>query len=624
MTRNQTIAVFLLLASSVGVLCLSLHVFLHGASVAFVIDVAASFAVVACAIGCFVPNSSIFGAVTYGRGVRAPVIALTFDDGPSPDTTPRILDVLHDAGARATFFVLGKHAVHQPELVERMVREGHEVASHGWSHDILAFARPAKIHREITETARVLARAGAPTPTLLRAPHGFRGPHLNHIAAGLGYHLVGWTKGVFDTARPGADVIAARAASAIRPGAILLLHDADGNGNADRSQTADALPAILASMQAQGLAAVTVSQLADMEPAPTFSWWRAAVVVSLLVTTLSFVVYRLGFGSLDSTIEVFAGVNLGLVAAAVLANVVSVAFKAVVWKEAIDIVPAVPRVRFRHVVAAIFVGFLVNSAFVARTGEVARAVVLRRRIARDGGGSISMATLVGTIVMETVILAATLLLILGIMVIAVPDTPPQVATGTIVLLGLLGLCVIALGVIAVAQRHAKILDPEQFSGWLGRRFGGAVRDLHQGHLLLANWRRTAVALLAGVASWGSNLAAIWLTLLAFGMNQHALGAAVLVFAVSNLIGLVQITPGNVAVFQVAIAIALSQAYGVDQTSGLSFGIGLQAIEVSLGAGLGILFLLWEGLTLAEVRSETSRLAGLDANSPITNQSPAGR
>ena len=86
------------------------------------------------------------------------------------------------------------------------------------------------------------------------------------VARRLGYRVVGWTKGVFDTAMPGAETIAARSRKALRPGAILLLHDADGNGDGDRSQTADALPEILRDIAAAGLRPITVSELARWRP----------------------------------------------------------------------------------------------------------------------------------------------------------------------------------------------------------------------------------------------------------------------------------------------------------------------------------------------------------------------
>ncbi len=507
-----------------------------------------------------------------------------------------------------------------PNSYRRIVDEGHELASHGWSHKILVFASPTAIRRELNETAAVFTGTGAPRPRFFRAPHGFRGPFLNRVAGGLGYRLVGWSKGVFDTALPGADTIVERAQSGMHPGAVLLLHDADGNGTADRSQTAEALPGILQQMQARGLQPVTISELSSLESPSRFSWERMAIGGIALSAFIALFVHHTGVAAIDATIEIFAGVNLALVAAAVLANLVSVFFKAIVWREAIDLVPRRPAVRFVHVVAAIFVGFLVNSIFVARSGEVARAVVLRRRIARDSGGDMAMATLAGTIVVETIVLAATLLLLLGVMVFAAPDVPPQVAVGSMVLLGLITLCLLALAGVGLAQRHAKIRDHEQSTTWLGRNLGRIIHELHQGHVLLTDWRRLSFAISAGVLSWAANLLAIWLTLLAFGMDDHALGAAVLVFAVSNLVGLVQITPGNVAVFQVAVAIALSQAYGVERAAGLSFGVGLQAIEISLGAGLGLAFLAREGLSLAEVRSEVSALADSETPSGLAGDS----
>ncbi len=120
MTRNQTIAVFCLLAVC-AVAPLPVLLFFGsfpGSFPALLIDAALVIAVGACAAGCFAPNSPIFGRVVHGDGVTSDVMALTFDDGPSPDTTPRILDTLKEAGARATFFVLGKHAVRHPELVQ--------------------------------------------------------------------------------------------------------------------------------------------------------------------------------------------------------------------------------------------------------------------------------------------------------------------------------------------------------------------------------------------------------------------------------------------------------------------------------------------------------------------------
>ena len=110
---------------------------------AWLIDVAFASALVLVTVGCFAPQRAALRAGhRRRRASHERVVAITFDDGPSPDTTPRVLDALRDAGARATFFVLGKHAEQHPEIVERMVREGHEVATHGYSHGHPRLRRP--------------------------------------------------------------------------------------------------------------------------------------------------------------------------------------------------------------------------------------------------------------------------------------------------------------------------------------------------------------------------------------------------------------------------------------------------------------------------------------------------
>jgi len=121
---------------------------------------------------------------------------------------------------------------------------------------ILVFRDAAHVRDQLDRTERaVTAIAGPDTMShLFRAPHGFRGPLTSRAAARAGYRTVGWTTGVFDSAQPGTDVIVDRVTRALRPGGIILLHDADGwNPSASRSQTAAALPAICERARALGL-----------------------------------------------------------------------------------------------------------------------------------------------------------------------------------------------------------------------------------------------------------------------------------------------------------------------------------------------------------------------------------
>lgn len=218
-------------------------------------------AVGALAHGTFYRNSPVFGRalgiLPVADGERA--VALTFDDGPNPEATPRILDALAAARVPATFFLLGRHVDRWPDLARRVASEGHTVANHGWHHRKLHRALPGRARRDLEMGMHSIERATGVHPRLFRAPHGFRAPWVTPIAASLGQRTVGWSLGVWDTERPGADVIASRAIAGTRPGSILLLHDGDGyDPLGDRAQTADAVPMIVAGLRDRGFRFVAV------------------------------------------------------------------------------------------------------------------------------------------------------------------------------------------------------------------------------------------------------------------------------------------------------------------------------------------------------------------------------
>jgi peptidoglycan/xylan/chitin deacetylase (PgdA/CDA1 family) len=207
----------------------------------------------AVAHGAFERNSPIFGRPLSRLPNTRRQVALTFDDGPSPLATRRVLEVLRAAGAPATFFLLGKHVDQWPELAREVAADGHELGNHGYHHRKLHLRGPAYVRRDLTMGADAIERATGSRPSFFRAPHGFRSPWVTGIARGLGQRTVGWTLGVWDSDRPGADVIARRAIAGTRPGSILLLHDGDGYDPAgDRSQTAEALPAIIQGLRSRG------------------------------------------------------------------------------------------------------------------------------------------------------------------------------------------------------------------------------------------------------------------------------------------------------------------------------------------------------------------------------------
>jgi len=203
--------------------------------------------------GAFHRNSPIFGRALGRIDSDRKVVALTFDDGPNPDATPRILDTLGEKGVRATFFVLGSHAERWPELVRRMSSEGHQLGNHGYFHRKLQFKSPFYVSRDIRLGIRAIRRAGAPAPRYFRAPHGFRSPWTTPIASSYGERTVGWSLGVWDSDRPGVNEIVRRTIEGVTPGSIVLLHDGDGyNPDGDRMQTAAALSHIIDRLTDQG------------------------------------------------------------------------------------------------------------------------------------------------------------------------------------------------------------------------------------------------------------------------------------------------------------------------------------------------------------------------------------
>ena len=221
---------------------------------------AAALSVGGLAWGAYERNSPLFGRVQRRLPGDQPLVALTFDDGPNPDATPAILDTLGAEGVRATFFVLGRHADRWPSIVERTAVDGHAVGNHGYHHRKLVWRTPDYVRADIAQGTAAIERAASIRPRLFRAPHGQRNPWVTPIATSEGQRTVGWTLGVWDTARPGADVIADRVLQGSRRGSIVLLHDGDGYDPAgDRMQTARALPRMIRGLRDRGFSFVTLA-----------------------------------------------------------------------------------------------------------------------------------------------------------------------------------------------------------------------------------------------------------------------------------------------------------------------------------------------------------------------------
>ncbi|MEI7962530.1 MAG: polysaccharide deacetylase family protein [Verrucomicrobiota bacterium] len=208
------------------------------------------------------------GEKTYITAVNVdrPVIAMTFDDGPSAVLTPRLLDMLKQRNIKATFFVLGQLVQEHPEIVARAIAEGHEVANHSWDHKALNKLGEGGFQHELSDTSSEITKAGGKPVTLMRPPYGATNPRLNRaIEKEYGMKVILWSVDPLDWKRPGPQVISQRILAGAKPGAIILAHDIHPG-------TIEAMPATLDALQAKGFKFVTVTELMAMEsktPAPT-------------------------------------------------------------------------------------------------------------------------------------------------------------------------------------------------------------------------------------------------------------------------------------------------------------------------------------------------------------------
>src|SRR5262249_51648997 len=146
-----------------------------------------------------------------------------------------------------------RHAERWPEIVRRVADEGHAIGNHGYYHRKLHFKSPGYVRDDLSRGTAEIEKACGVHPTLFRAPHGFRSPWVTAIARSLGQRTVGWSLGVWDSDRPGVDVIVSRTVDGASPGSILLLHDGDGyDPSGDRTQTAGAVPLIVDRLMERG------------------------------------------------------------------------------------------------------------------------------------------------------------------------------------------------------------------------------------------------------------------------------------------------------------------------------------------------------------------------------------
>jgi peptidoglycan-N-acetylglucosamine deacetylase len=174
-----------------------------------------------------VPSFQGFGPVLTKYWTTAKTAWLTIDDGPDPGTTPQVLALLTEYGARATFFLIGAKVVQYPELTRMILHAGHSIGNHTQSHPKFSFWRlsPRALVREIDEFEATISSIGVAAPIWFRAPAGFKNPFLHPILAARGLQLVGWSARAFDTQMDDSSRIVERIKRSMVSGAIILFHE---------------------------------------------------------------------------------------------------------------------------------------------------------------------------------------------------------------------------------------------------------------------------------------------------------------------------------------------------------------------------------------------------------------
>jgi len=187
-------------------------------------------------------------------------VAITLDDGPDPETTPKVLDLLEQRGATASFFVIGRHAAAHPLLVKAMVARGHSVENHTFGHPLdFSFYGLRRSRIEIERGQDAIAAITGVAPRFFRPPAGLRNVLMYPVLARLGLTHVSWTRRGFDTVADSAESVVQLLARDLSGGDILMLHDGNHYGAPPRRLVLDVLPAVLSRIEEAGLRAVSLA-----------------------------------------------------------------------------------------------------------------------------------------------------------------------------------------------------------------------------------------------------------------------------------------------------------------------------------------------------------------------------
>jgi uncharacterized protein (TIRG00374 family) len=315
-------------------------------------------------------------------------------------------------------------------------------------------------------------------------------------------------------------------------------------------------------------------------------WARAVVVVVAAAGVIALLWWR---GPAWSAVgDAFTAVELHWVAAAVGLNLLSVLARALAWRTVIVQAFDKPHPSFMLVFSAFSVGLFANAVLPGRIGELARVAVLDRHMPQER----AWARLLGTVFAHRVFdLVAVIGLIIYVLLTAhIPDW----ALTSLIVVVVVGVILFTVAVMGARSDH--------FAGY--EEGLGAVRKVvrlaRYGLTVMRKPAKAALALFFQVLGWTCQLFAVYTAMRAFGINEP-LPAAGLVLVLMNVATIFPLWPGNVGLVQAAVALPLFTYYGVAKARGIAFGFGLQAIEASVGVGVGLIFLAREGLSIAMLR-----------------------
>jgi uncharacterized protein (TIRG00374 family) len=288
--------------------------------------------------------------------------------------------------------------------------------------------------------------------------------------------------------------------------------------------------------------------------------------------------------------DAFTAVKWEWVVAAVALNLLSIVIRSLAWNTVISQALDPPRPKFRYVFSAFCVGLLGNAVLPGRIGEFARVAVLNRKLPgarRDG----SWATLAGTVFAHRVFDIVPVALLI-VYVLATAKIPQWAITSLIAVVSV-GAVLFVVAFVSARKHHRSMLEE---AGTLKR----LVLAARQGLSVMHEPAPALLAVFFQCLGWLCQLLAVYTAMRAF-LDYHSLPAAALVLLLMNVATIFPLWPGNVGLTQAAIALPLVQ-YGVPYADGFAFGIGLQAIEASVGIGIGLVFLAREGLSFAMLRT----------------------